>query len=120
MHMVRSQLVDAFTGSLVVVAGGTQDFLCVDLVQSDFFTFDIQQFYRRHHDNQIETYGMSLRDVYFMEFGEDFQGNQVHSAEKDATATIKIFVKAYVRRNLNSATRNDPHHFEIFDNAVKF
>ncbi|CAL8113461.1 unnamed protein product [Orchesella dallaii] len=117
MHLVTSQLRDAMFESLVIYFGGTTDFSSVDLDVTEFLTFNLQQFYRRSHENGMDTQPMSLRDMYFLGFNEDFQGNKVHSAETDAQATVKVFVRGYVRRNLQKMTRNDPHYFECFNDA---
>jgi hypothetical protein len=59
---------------------------------------------------------MSLRDVYFMEFGEDFQGTRAHSAEEDAMATVRCFMEGYVPINLHKIHQSNESHF---DDALK-
>lgn len=119
MSEVKRQLQEVFEEKLIIVCGGAVDFSCVDLAMSEYVTFDIQSFYRRTKEDDGSTHGMSLRDVYFMEFHQDIQGIKSHSAEIDARATIKVFLEGYCRRMKNHPMNHDRHYYETFDDAVK-
>lgn len=118
MHLVTKELKAVMDQKLVIVVGGSTDFLCVDLNTADLKIFDLQTFYKRTQEGTSNLQPMSLRDTYFMEFKEDFQGNKTHSAENDARATMRLFISGYVKRNFGKATMNDRNYFEIFDGAL--
>lgn len=103
---------------LVITVDGYSDFHCIDLDVREFNMFNLQTYYRRTKDNGTETNGMSLRDIYFLEFSEDFQGTVTHSAEADARATIKIFMEGYTKRIIKKPGFSE-YDFEKFDDAVK-
>lgn len=117
MSKIRGKVEKYFKDHLVIVVNGATDFTSIGLKNYDFHTFDLQQFYKRSGtiDNGFENTGMSLRDMYFMEFNEDFQGTAVHSAKDDAVATLRIFQEGYVKRMQNKPTRDNQEYFETFD-----
>lgn len=119
MAEVNMKLHETFQNKLIIVCGGDVDFSCVDLAMSEYVTFDLQAFYRRTKEDDGTTHGMSLRDIYFLEFNQDMQGIRSHSAEEDARATIKIFLDGYCKRMKDNPENTNRHYYALFDNAIK-
>ncbi len=121
MSIVKEKVESIFKDKLVIVVNGATDFTSLGLKNYDFDTFDLQEYYKRpgNIDNGFAKTGMSLRDMYFMEFNEDFQGTQTHSAVEDAKATLRIFMEGYIKRNEKKETRGDSTYSEVFYDATK-
>jgi hypothetical protein len=119
MKQVTREIGDLLKTKLVITVDGSTDFSSIDLRIGEFQTFNLQAYYKRTHPSGIGTENMSLRDIYFLEFGEDFQGLKTHSPEKDAEATVRCFLEGYVKRNIHKITQDNKKHFEIFDEAIK-
>lgn len=58
---------------------------------------------------------MSLRDVYFYHFKEDFQFKKPHNAITDAIYTMKIFMEGYIPLKKRFGFVNVRHNVEEID-----
>lgn len=117
LEIVRKRLLESFKDKMVVVCGGANDFLSVEINPSteNFLTFDLQTFYTWIPDKEHYAKLMSLRDIHFLEIGFDFQGTVSHLAEVDAAATVKCFIEGYVVRNNDKMSRGNEFHNEVFE-----
>lgn len=110
-HGVHSNLKKFLKDKLVITCDGVNDFYSMDIEDDDYSaTFDLQSFFRRPHPEcPGQTQPMSLRDMYFFNFKEDFQHEKPHDCTKDAVATIKVF-NAYrkIKKSGYGGVHGDP------------
>lgn len=114
---------DLLHGSLVVTQAGHKDFQVFGLTTGDWDTFDLQHKFLQQTGE--DKYGepvmqpISLRRLVLHFFGEDIQAG-VHSAEKDAIYTMKLF-KIYqeLARKLGMKRRSDQFPIDQFADVKK-
>lgn len=92
---------DVLDGKLTITVNGVTDWNCLDIpIASTVDTsFDLHQIFRQNTGN-INKRGediyepIGLRRLYMHFFSEDIQKGS-HSAEKDAKATMRLFMEIY-------------------------
>lgn len=84
---------------------------------ADSSFFNLQAFYRRKKPTATDNFNsqeMSLRDIYFYHFKEDFQ-YATHDCLTDAKATMKVFLEGYIPMKLkgNPAFQENVEGFDF-------
>ncbi|XP_021960197.1 RNA exonuclease 4 [Folsomia candida] len=91
---IRDQVVSHFEGSLIITQAGHGDFKAFGLITGDYDTFDIQHKFLQKTGEDNHGYPVMqpiiLRRLVLHYFHTDIQDG-VHSAEKDAIYTMKLF-----------------------------
>ena len=91
---VKQELVDHFQDSLIISQAGHNDFKAFGMSPGDYTNFDLQSKFLQQ--TGVDKHGypvmqpISLRRLCLHFFKEDIQGG-VHSAEKDAIFTMRLF-----------------------------
>jgi hypothetical protein len=100
---VKAKVIEATQNKIIVTVGGSSDFRSLDLDETSFSTFDLQQFYYRTDPNNfLCSQAMSLRDMFFYHFEDDCQ-SEAHNAENDAINTMKVFINGYISEKYYSS-----------------
>ena len=112
---VQNLVKKVLNGKLVIVKNGSSDFSSLDLalVNDSHSVFDLEQEYRRSK-TILDNFGMEteievpikLKELHAFYFPNDrpLQA-EVHSAEQDCIATMKIFKEAYIPNKVNVTSK---------------
>jgi len=102
---VQNQFMEVVTDKLIISYAGTGDFQALELVTGDFTHFDLSRYFQKWN-GQLTKGGekvyqpIGLRSVYWHFFKKDIQDG-VHSATKDAIATLELFEIYKIRKTKN-------------------
>jgi hypothetical protein len=120
---IKQLLMEEFNESLVITQAGHADFKAFGLSLSEWDTFDLQSKFLQ--ETGIDKHGLpvlqpiSLRRLVLHFLGEDIQSG-VHSAEKDAYYTMRLF-KIYqnLAKERGMTKRSDCFDISEFENIPK-